>query len=483
MFSSFNTLRKAKQLIRKGDLEGASRIVAKENLADQQLGKRVAMQLTDRLVERAGRFSCRGQLDLAWQAITLATEVANNRQLDELARKSNQLVEKTIDQAQANLLRGDQIASQSCLKLLSERGIRDRRADDMEQACNLLNQVDELAVSGRLGDALVAIQEVQALRPEMHFLDQRARQLREQAGHLEELTHQLRFAINQSAWSGARSVSEQILEIAPENQMALDARRRCDRQEEFQQKSVFYVDAANAQETTIERNIRSTHRVAPSGVDPCQQQAMITDDKRRSASGLMRSFMLWIDGVGGFLVCTNPLVTVGRAIPNCEIDIPVQGDLRRRHLQLKRVGGRFLVRDLNRAESNSKDLEHWDLLNDGQAIDLQHGVGLRFSQTHPLGNSARLEFTSRHRTEPWSDAILLMGDALVLGADKSSHIVCGDWTQKLVIFRKGDEIYLRAAGTLDVNGSSHIGDVLLQDKVRIVGDEFAISCEEVHGFQ
>lgn len=483
MFSSFKTLRKAKQLIRKGDLEGASRIVAEANLANQPLGQRVASQLTDRLLERVGRFSYQGRLDLAWQHMSFASDVANKRQFDEVSRESNNLVEKTIDQAEASLLAGDHVASDLCLKLLSDRGIRDRRADAMGQACQLLKQVDELSVAGRLRDALVSIRELQELRPDMQFLTQKASHLKEQSGHLEELTHQLRFAINQSAWVGARSVSEQILEIAPANQMALDARRRCDRQQVNQQKSIFYVDAANPHETTIERNIRSTHRVAPSTDEVAKGEANVSGPELRTEKGVMQSFMLWIDGVGGFLVCTNPLVTLGRAVPNCEIDIPVQGDLRRRHLELKRLGGQFLIRHLHPENDDSQRLEDWDLLNDGQTIDLQHGVGLRFLQTHPLGNSARLEFTSRHRTEPWSDAILLMGDALVLGSDPTNHIVCGDWTQKLMIFRKADEIFLRAAGTLDVNGSSHMGDVLLQDKARIVGGEFAISCEEVRGFQ
>ena len=381
------------------------------------------------------------------------------------------------------MLVGDPVSSQAFLKLLSDRGIRDRRADQMEQVCDLLNRAEQLSVSGRLGDALAAIQEVQKMRPEIPFLNQRATQLRESAGHLEALTDQLRFAINQSAWGGARSVSEQILEIAPENQIALDARRRCDRQEVHKQKSIFYVDAVDNKETAIDLNTKSTHRIATPNSQASQQEVMTTSDGTKDADGLMQSFMLWIDGVGGFLVCTNPLITMGRAVPNCQVDIPVQGDLRRKHLQLKRLGGRFLIRHLNSRESGSNDSDAWDLLDDGQSIELQHGVGLRFLQTHPLGNSARLEFTSRHRTEPWSDAILLMGDALLLGPDKTNHIVCSGWAQKLVIFKKGNEIYLRAAGTLDVNGSSHSGDVLLQDKVRVVGGEFAISCEEVRGFQ
>ena len=103
-------------------------------------------------------------------------------------------------------------------------------------------------------------------------------------------------------------------------------------------------------------------------------------------------------------------------------------------------------------------------------------------QTHPLGNSARLEFSSRHRTEPWSDAILLMGDALLLGPDRSHHVCCPGWQKNLVIYRKGAEIRLRAEGSLEVNGSKQSGEVVLQDGIRVVGSEFSISCEEVRGF-
>ncbi len=70
-----------------------------------------------------------GRLDLAWQHMSFASDVANKRQFDEVSRESNNLVEKTIDQAEASLLAGDHVASDLCLKLLSDRGIRDRRAD------------------------------------------------------------------------------------------------------------------------------------------------------------------------------------------------------------------------------------------------------------------------------------------------------------------------------------------------------------------
>jgi hypothetical protein len=195
----------------------------------------------------------------------------------------------------------------------------------------------------------------------------------------------------------------------------------------------------------------------------------------------MSSFMLWIDGVGGFLVCANDTVTIGRSVPHSGIDIPVQADLRRHHLKIKRVENQYLASSPGGREMTPDDDAGWTLLQNRQELELGSGVQIRFLQTHPLGRSARLEFISRHRTEPWSDGVLLLGDAILLGRDQANHVCCPHWKDQLVIFRRGSGIYLRADEAVEVNGTTQTGDILLQDGTQVAGGEFSISCEEVRG--
>src|SRR5205085_1968322 len=42
-------------------------------------------------------------------------------------------------------------------------------------------------------------------------------------------------------------------------------------------------------------------------------------------------YLLWIDGVGGYLVCLSHRVTLGQANPESVVDIPLLADVSRHH--------------------------------------------------------------------------------------------------------------------------------------------------------
>lgn len=46
-------------------------------------------------------------------------------------------------------------------------------------------------------------------------------------------------------------------------------------------------------------------------------------------------FLLWVDGVGGYLVCLADEVVIGQAIPHGGADVPIQGDLSRLHATIR----------------------------------------------------------------------------------------------------------------------------------------------------
>ena len=51
-----------------------------------------------------------------------------------------------------------------------------------------------------------------------------------------------------------------------------------------------------------------------------------------------RRFLLWIDGVGGYLVCLGDEVILGQASSEYQVDIPIQADLSRRHAKISPTG-------------------------------------------------------------------------------------------------------------------------------------------------
>lgn len=208
-------------------------------------------------------------------------------------------------------------------------------------------------------------------------------------------------------------------------------------------------------------------------------------------------FLLWVDAVGGFLVCLEDRVVLGQPVPDSQVDIPILGDLSRRHASICRDEEGYLIEPMRDVRLDGQQIQRPTLLADGSLIDLkspsgQGGVQLKFCRPHALSATARLEFVSRHRTQPSADAVLLMADTCILGPGKNNHVVCPKWSSDVVIFRRGAELYCQVTGTLEKgsleNGTLEIdgknyggpgkkaqGPVSLNSRVQ--GEDFALSFE------
>jgi hypothetical protein len=199
------------------------------------------------------------------------------------------------------------------------------------------------------------------------------------------------------------------------------------------------------------------------------------DGAHESARSALGSFQVWVDGVGGYLVCPGPSVTAGSFVEQPGIEIPLQADLRRRHLRLELQCDRFLATPLGPTQLNGQRLSQPTLLADGSVLTLTGQVRWRFTQPHPLSSSARLDYLSPHRSIPWSDAVLLLADTLVFGPARCNHVVCPDWNHDLVLFRRHGQLYARSDSPLCVDGRP-VGNVAaLRLDSSITGEEGGFS--------
>ena len=55
-------------------------------------------------------------------------------------------------------------------------------------------------------------------------------------------------------------------------------------------------------------------------------------------------FMVWVDGVGGYLACLANKVCIGQAIPGNDVELPLIADISRQHLTLERVDQGYVAR-------------------------------------------------------------------------------------------------------------------------------------------
>ncbi len=73
----------------------------------------------------------------------------------------------------------------------------------------------------------------------------------------------------------------------------------------------------------------------PSPVTPAPVRA---GRGRKGEPGPKGRFLVWVDTVGGYLVCLDDEVILGQAGPNSQADVPLMGDLSRNHATLVRDG-------------------------------------------------------------------------------------------------------------------------------------------------
>jgi hypothetical protein len=192
-------------------------------------------------------------------------------------------------------------------------------------------------------------------------------------------------------------------------------------------------------------------------------------------------FFLWVDAVGGYLVCLGDMVTLGQAADGPEAaDIPLLGDLSRQHARIRRDGEGYLIEGYKDISVDGRPVAGVAGLRDGSLVRLGRGVKLVFRRPHALSATARLDFVSGHRTQPTVDAVLLMADTCVLGPQRHSHVVCREWPGEVVLSRHEEQLYCRAAGAIEIDGGRYTsGRGPVGRNSRIMGERFSLTLEEI----
>lgn len=189
-------------------------------------------------------------------------------------------------------------------------------------------------------------------------------------------------------------------------------------------------------------------------------------------------FLLWIDRVGGYLVCTGDRVLLGQAVPQNAVDVPILADIARHHVRIHRED-RYLLEPLSDVWIGQRPVRGMVVLADGDTIRLGSGLAMRFREPHALSSTARLDWISPHRTRPAVDAILLVADTCVLGPQLHSHVVCRDWSREVVFYRQGGGWMCRCRDGLEVDGRFSLEPQALRWDSQVRGGDSSFSLEPV----
>lgn len=205
-----------------------------------------------------------------------------------------------------------------------------------------------------------------------------------------------------------------------------------------------------------------------------QPQTHLSD---RSSANQRRNQILWIDGVGGFLLLDREELLIGQAVSGGHQDIGVVGDLSRQAAVLQRVQSDYVVQPLQETCVDGRPIAGPHLLATGETLSWGPRVRMKFTKPHPLSSSARLNLVSQHRFQPRVDGVILLADSCILGPSSTCHVHCPQWSQDLLMFRSSNQWFFRVMEELEVDGVSRTGQVALTSGLRVRGSDFSFSVE------
>jgi hypothetical protein len=164
-------------------------------------------------------------------------------------------------------------------------------------------------------------------------------------------------------------------------------------------------------------------------------------------------YMLWIDGVGAYLVCLAEEVTIGG--PNGGgngADISLLANLSRKHATIIRTREGYVFQPHAESKAAGRPVHDRAPLNSGYTIELAGCVKLQFRQPSVLSATAVLEFVSEHRPTHSVDAVVLMDETCLLGPGQENHVRCPDWSETVVLFHRNGQFHCKSRADLFVDG-------------------------------
>lgn len=189
-------------------------------------------------------------------------------------------------------------------------------------------------------------------------------------------------------------------------------------------------------------------------------------------------FTLWIDGVGGYLVCLSHRVTLGQALTDSPVDVALIADISRHHATLQRDPEGYFLEAVRKVQMNGQKIDK-ALLRSSDRITLGNSCQLQFWQPVPVSTSARIDIVSGHRFAEPVQATILMADTLVIGPQAQSHVQVPDMTQPLILFRNKSGLAARWQGDMQIAGKTYRDRGPLEPGATLATEQISLALEKI----
>ena len=494
MMAWFRRKNEIDDAISAGQLDRAMELTRR--LGESKAAREHRRELTEALILRANSAAETADFSVAWQTLTQAASFADSQQQTLLSQTTQQLQDQTISNADEALHAGQPLQAAGLLKLLADRDLSNQKSEQIGSVAELLQSVDQLTLAGKFDDTIECLQSAQRLYPDLPGLSERLAEHQEQKQELDLLSDSLQSAALSCKWNEVCQLCDQILVIAPRHEIAVGAKRhamqRIKRRTSVGSRLTNVPESSKGDDDLVVKpsggGRASVANVKDTAFAESESLAKSTSSNLDSASDqdfslppLSSSFLIWIDGVGGYLVCTDPINFIGQAVEGSTVSIPLQADVRQRHARIETIAGQHLVQPLGPVAIAGREVpvDESVAIKSGQLILLGDRVELAYRQDHPLSKSARLDFVSRHRTLPWSDGVILAGQSIVLGPNPNNHVFCPGWKADLILFRRNDQWFAKSKIGFCVDEQAMASEAEIRFDSCLYGDSFSLKLEPV----
>jgi len=438
------TIRQAQEALKNGRLEEAHRLLGQSGAQGHKRSWELLHQVALGFVQRGERHLGQDDPEAAWNDLLLAEQVGLAD--DSTAVRLRQALSKIALEAARSLVEaGDPARALEAVAHLRERFVRLPELQLLEDAAREWTKARELADRGEFTLGLQGAERLKRLLPNVAAVTRFEQELNQRRDTCTGALVELHEAIARAEWRRAMEIADRILAAAPQQGDARKARARAWK----------VVEPATVGETR--------HTEAP-------QTPRLPDR--------INGFLLWIDGIGGYLVCLDNRVTIGQATPEGAADIPLFADVSRIHASLTRDSEGYLLEAVRAVQVNGQPAEKV-LLQSGDRVTLGTSCQMQFRQPVPVSATARLDLTSGHRLALAVDAVLLMAETLVMGAGSQVHIAIPELNQPVVLFRQKNGLGVRHAGAFSIDGQRCQERGTLGASAKVSADDFTFAVEPV----
>jgi tetratricopeptide (TPR) repeat protein len=438
------TLRQAQEALRTGRLEEAHALLGQPHIQGHKKCWDLLHQLMLALVERGEKYLRQDDPASAWNDLLRAEQIGIT---DNAPLKLRQALTRLgLAEVRALLDAGEPVRAVEALAQLRTKAVRHPDLDAVEEGAKDWVTARDYVEKGEFAQALQTLERVAKLLP-MHgsAVAKFRRNVEERNNEFAPLLVELHQAAQNEVWQNVLRLSEQLLALAPQHAEARRLRSRA--WKAIEPPTVVHVPKPPAPRSVV------THH-----------------------DGKPTRFILWIDGVGGFLVCLDNRVTLGQGGPDSVADIPLCADVSRLHASLTRDSEGYILEAHRPVRVNNEAVDK-RLLQSGQRLTLGNSCQIQFRQDLPISASARLDLVSGHRFGMAVDGVLLMAETLVLGPSGQSHVVLPALKKPVILYRNKEDLGIRSVDRLWMNGQALSERGVLEPGATISGAEFSLALE------